>query len=119
MALARAIALDPALILYDEPFAGLDPISMGVTANLIRRLNDSLGATSLIVTHDVAETFAIADYVYMISSQRVAAEGTPEALKRSDDPFVKQFIGGLPDGPVRFHYPAPDYGADLGFGGGQ
>ena len=110
VALARAIALDPALILYDEPFAGLDPISMGVTANLIRRLNDSLGATSLIVTHDVAETFAIADYVYMISSQRVAAEGTPEALKRSDDPFVKQFIGGLPDGPVRFHYPAPDYG---------
>lgn len=119
VALARAIALDPALILYDEPFAGLDPISMGVTANLIRRLNDSLGATSLIVTHDVAETFAIADYVYMISSQRVAAEGTPEALKRSDDPFVKQFIGGLPDGPVRFHYPAPDYGADLGFGGVQ
>ena len=116
VALARTIALDPALILYDEPFAGLDPISMGVTANLIRRLNDALGATSLIVTHDVAETFEIADYVYMISSQRVAAEGTPEELRRSDDPFVKQFIGGLPDGPVRFHYPAPDYGVDLGIG---
>lgn len=87
VALARAIALDPALILYDEPFAGLDPISMGVTANLIRRLNDALGATSLIVTHDVAETFDIADYVYMISSQRVAAEGTPEELRRSEDPL--------------------------------
>ncbi len=116
VALARAIALDPALILYDEPFAGLDPISMGVTANLIRRLNDALGATSLIVTHDVAETFDIADYVYMISSQRVAAEGTPEELRRSEDPFVKQFINGLPDGPVRFQYPAPAFDEDMGFG---
>lgn len=116
VALARTIALDPALIMYDEPFAGLDPISMGVTANLIRNLNDVLGATSIIVTHDVAETFAIADYVYMVSSGRVAAQGTPEELKRSDDPFVRQFIGGLPDGPVRFHYPAGTLADDFGWG---
>ncbi len=113
VALARAIALDPDLILYDEPFAGLDPISMGVTANLIRRLNDALGATSLIVTHDVAETFRIADYVYMISSQHVAAHGTPKALEASDEPFVRQFIRGLPDGPVKFHYPASALADDL------
>lgn len=113
VALARAIALDPALILYDEPFAGLDPISMGVTANLIRRLNDALRATSLIVTHDVAETFAIADYVYMISSGRIAARGTPEELRASEDPLVRQFIDGLPDGPVRFHYPAGDIERDF------
>lgn len=117
VALARTIALDPALILYDEPFAGLDPISMGVTARLIRNLNDALGAASLIVTHDVAETFEIADYVYMISSAKVAAQGTPDELRASQDPFVRQFIGGLPDGPVRFQYPAPDYAADLGFRG--
>lgn len=114
VALARTIALDPALILYDEPFAGLDPISMGVTARLIRDLNDALGATSLIVTHDVAETFDIADYVYMISEARVAAEGTPEEMRRSEDPFVRQFVGGLPDGPVRFQYPAPGFAGDLG-----
>ena len=119
VALARAIALDPALILYDEPFAGLDPISMGVTARLIRALNDALGATSLIVTHDVAETFEIADYVYMISDARVAAEGDPESLKVSSDPFVKQFVGGLPDGPVPFQYHAPDYASDLGFKRGR
>lgn len=115
VALARTIALDPALILYDEPFAGLDPISMGVTARLIRSLNDALGATSLMVTHDVEQTFEIADYVYMISSAKVAAQGTPAALRASDDPFVRQFINGLPDGPVHFQYPAPDYAADLGF----
>ncbi len=113
VALARAIALDPALILYDEPFAGLDPISMGVTANLIRRLNDALRATSLIVTHDVAETFAIADHVYMISSGRIAASGTPEELRASRDPLVRQFIDGLPDGPVRFHYPAGEIERDF------
>ena len=117
VALARTIALDPALIMYDEPFAGLDPISMGVTANLIRNLNDVLGATSIIVTHDVAETFAIADYVYMVSSAKIAAEGTPEALRASDDPFVRQFIEGLPDGPVRFHYPAADAAEDFQIGG--
>ena len=115
VALARTIALDPALILYDEPFAGLDPISMGVTARLIRSLNDALGATSLMVTHDVEQTFEIADYVYMISSAKVAAQGTPAALRASDDPFVRQFINGLPDGPVHFQYPAPDYATDLGF----
>ena len=117
VALARTIALDPALIMYDEPFAGLDPISMGVTANLIRNLNAVLGATSIIVTHDVAETFAIADYVYMVSSAKIAAEGTPEALRASDDPFVRQFIEGLPDGPVRFHYPAADAAEDFQIGG--
>lgn len=116
VALARAIALDPELILYDEPFAGLDPISLGVTAQLIRRLNDALHATSVIVTHDVAETFAIADYIYVISSGRVAAEGTPAVLRDSTDPFVRQFIDGAPDGPVAFHYPAPTIAQDLGVG---
>lgn len=106
VALARATALDPELIMYDEPFAGLDPISMGITARLIRDLNDALNATSIIVTHDVPETFAIADYVYMISSGRIAAEGTPQELSASTDPYVQQFIKGEPDGPVAFHYPA-------------
>ncbi len=115
VALARCVALDPEFIMYDEPFAGLDPISMGVTAQLIRNLNDALGSTSVIVTHDVAETFEIADYVYMISSGKVAAEGTPAELMASDDPFVKQFVQGLPDGPVKFQYPAPDLRTDLGF----
>jgi phospholipid/cholesterol/gamma-HCH transport system ATP-binding protein len=114
VALARAIALDPELILYDEPFAGLDPISLGVTANLIRSLNRALGATSVLVTHDVAESLTIADYVYFIASGKVAAEGTPDALARSTDPFVRQFIDGAPDGPVPFHYPAPSYATDLG-----
>ena len=113
VALARAIALDPALIMYDEPFAGLDPISMGITAQLIRRLTDALNASSLIVTHDVAETFAIADYVYMINAGRIAAEGTPEVLSVSKDPYVRQFLDGAPDGPVRFHYPAADRAADF------
>lgn len=106
VALARAIALDPELIFYDEPFAGLDPISMGVTATLIRDLSKNLHATSIIVTHDVAETFAIADYVYMISSGKVIAEGSPQQLQQSKDPYVQQFIQGQADGPVRFHYPA-------------
>jgi phospholipid/cholesterol/gamma-HCH transport system ATP-binding protein len=115
VALARAIALDPELILYDEPFAGLDPISLGVTANLIRSLTQALGATSVLVTHDVAESLAIADYVYFIASGKVAAEGTPDALAKSTDPFVRQFVDGAPDGPVPFHYPAPSYASDLGF----
>ena len=114
VALARAIALDPELILYDEPFAGLDPISLGVTANLIRSLTDSLGATSILVTHDVAESLVIADYVYFIASGKVAAEGTPAEIRRSTDPFVRQFVDGAPDGPVPFHYPAPPYTEDLG-----
>ena len=106
--------LDPALIMYDEPFAGLDPISLGGTANLIRKLNDALHSTSVIVTHDVVETFEIADYVYMINAGRVAAEGSPEELCRSEEPFVKQFINALPDGPVRFHYPANSIEACFG-----
>jgi phospholipid/cholesterol/gamma-HCH transport system ATP-binding protein len=114
IALARAIALDPELIMYDEPFAGLDPISMGVTANLIRRLNDSTGATSLIVSHDVAECFMICDYAYIISSGRIVGHGTPDELRASDNIEVRQFIGGLPDGPVKFHYPARDYAQDMG-----
>jgi phospholipid/cholesterol/gamma-HCH transport system ATP-binding protein len=115
IALARAIALDPELIMYDEPFAGLDPISMGVAANLIRKLNDTTGATSLMVSHDVQECFAIADYAYLMSSGgKVVAHGTPDTLKESDDAEVRQFIRGEPDGPVRFHYPARPLAEDLG-----
>jgi phospholipid/cholesterol/gamma-HCH transport system ATP-binding protein len=112
VALARAIALDPELILYDEPFAGLDPISLGVTAQLIRRLNDALGASSVVVTHDVAETFRIADQVAVLapspSGARLVALGTPEALQASDDPYLRQFLQGQTQGPVGFHYPASD-----------
>ena len=115
IALARAMALDPELIMYDEPFAGLDPISMGVAANLIRKLNDTTGATSLIVSHDVQECFLICDYAYLLSSQgRVVAHGRPDELRASTHPEVRQFIGGEPDGPVRFHYPAPPLAEDLG-----
>jgi len=114
IALARAIALDPELIMYDEPFAGLDPISMGVAANLIRRLNDATGATSLIVSHDVQECFLISDYAYLISSGRIVGHGTPAELKASDDPEVRQFIRGEPDGPVPFHYPAPPVAEGFG-----
>ena len=114
IALARAIALDPELIMYDEPFAGLDPISMGVAANLIRKLNDSTGATSLIVSHDVQECFAIADYAFLMSSGgKVVAHGTPDQLRESTDAEVRQFIRGEPDGPVRFHYPARPLAEDL------
>jgi phospholipid/cholesterol/gamma-HCH transport system ATP-binding protein len=113
VALARAIALDPDLIMYDEPFAGLDPISLGVAANLIRRLNDATGATSLVVSHDVHECFLISDYVYVISGGRIVGHGTPAEVQASDDPEVLQFIRGEPDGPVRFHYPARDYREDL------
>jgi len=114
-ALARAISLDPELIMYDEPFAGLDPISMGVAANLIRKLNDATGSTSLIVSHDVQECFSIADYAYLMSSGgKVVSHGTPDTLRDSDDPEVRQFIRGEPDGPVRFHYPARPLAEDLG-----
>ena len=114
VALARAIALDPPLIMYDEPFAGLDPISLGITARLIRDLNNALGATSLLVTHDVEETFEIADYVYFIADGRIAAEGTPADLNRSTDPFVRQFLDAAPDGPVPFHYPGQTLEDDFG-----
>ena len=117
VALARAIALDPELIMYDEPFAGLDPISLGVTANLIRRLNDALGATSIIVTHDVEESLAIVDYVYFLAEGKIVARGTPDEIRESALPYVRQFVSGAPDGPVRFHYPAQDYAAELGMGG--
>ncbi|WP_255532905.1 ABC transporter ATP-binding protein [Polynucleobacter sp. CS-Odin-A6] len=114
VALARAIALDPPLIMYDEPFAGLDPISLGITARLIRDLNQALGATSLLVTHDVEETFEIADYVYFIANGRIGAEGTPAELSRSTDPFVRQFLDASPDGPVPFHYPGQSLEEDFG-----
>ena len=113
VALARAIALDPAIIMYDEFFAGLDPISMGVICSLIRSLNDALGATSIIVSHDVKETFLIADYVYFVANGVVAAEGTPDDLMKSTLPFVHQFVHGDKDGPVPFHYAAGDYQAEL------
>jgi phospholipid/cholesterol/gamma-HCH transport system ATP-binding protein len=115
VALARAIALDPEVLLYDEPFTGLDPIAMGVTANLIRKLNDATGATSLVVSHDVEECFAICDYAYIMAAPgRVIAHGRPEELNASTDPMVRQFIRGEPDGPVPFHYPAPPLAQDLG-----
>jgi phospholipid/cholesterol/gamma-HCH transport system ATP-binding protein len=114
VALARAIALDPMLIMYDEPFTGLDPISTGVIANLIRRLNDALGATSILVTHDVEESFKIADYIYFVSAGVIVAEGTPASLRGSMEPFVHQFVHGETDGPVPFHYPADAYASDLG-----
>ena len=115
IALARAISLDPELIMYDEPFAGLDLISLGVAANLIRKLNDATGATSLMVSHDVQECFAICDYAYLMSSGgKVVAHGKPDELNDSDDPEVRQFIRGEPDGPVRFHYPAAPIAEDLG-----
>jgi phospholipid/cholesterol/gamma-HCH transport system ATP-binding protein len=113
VALARSIALDPQLILYDEPFTGLDPISFGVISRLIRSLNDSLGATSIIVTHDVQEALGVVDYVYFMAAGRVVTQGTPDDIRRSHEPFVNQFVNGSSEGPVPFHYPAPDYGADL------
>jgi phospholipid/cholesterol/gamma-HCH transport system ATP-binding protein len=113
VALARSIALDPQLILYDEPFTGLDPISFGAIVRLIRTLNDSLGATSIIVTHDVQEALDVVDYVYFMAAGSVIAQGTPDEIRASPEPFVNQFVNGKPDGPVPFHYPAPDYVADL------
>jgi phospholipid/cholesterol/gamma-HCH transport system ATP-binding protein len=114
VALARAIALDPQLIMYDEPFAGLDPISMGVTANLIRALNDALGSTSILVSHDVHESFTIADYVYFLSQGKIVAQGTPEQMLASSDPYVRQFVHAESDGPVPFHYPGRSLAEDLG-----
>jgi phospholipid/cholesterol/gamma-HCH transport system ATP-binding protein len=115
VALARSIALDPQLLLYDEPFAGLDPISLGTIANLIRTLNDALGSTSIVVSHDVQETFQIADYIYVMGAGKILAEGTPESLNDSNVPEVRQFLRGDRDGPVAFHYPSKAISADLGF----
>ena len=114
VALARAIALEPDLVLYDEPFAGLDPISLGIAARLIRDLNDALGLTSIVVSHDLHETFGIADEVAMIANGRVVAQGTPDELRRSEDPLVRQFVGAQPEGPVRFHQPAVPVRQDFG-----
>lgn len=116
VALARAIALDPMLVMYDEPFAGLDPISLGVTGNLIRRLTETLGLTSLVVTHDVQESLKIVDYVYFVSEGVIVAEGTAAEIRASGLPYVHQFVHGEPDGPVPFHYPAPHYAEDLRLG---
>jgi phospholipid/cholesterol/gamma-HCH transport system ATP-binding protein len=116
VALARAIALDPELIMYDEPFAGLDPISLGTAAQLIRRLNDTLGITSIVVSHDLEETFAIADQVIVLANGKIAAQGTPKEVMGSVDPLVDQFVHARADGPVAFHYPGPTVAQD--FGGG-
>jgi len=105
VALARAIVLEPELILYDEPFAGLDPISLGITARLIRDMTNHLHCASILITHDVQESFAIADYVYMVGQGRMIAHGTPEQLSASNDPYVRQFLDGAPDGPIAFRYP--------------
>lgn len=113
VALARAIAMDPMLVMYDEPFTGLDPISMGVIVKLIREVNDTLGMTSLVVTHDVREACTIADYMYLLGDGKVIGEGTPDEMLESDVPDVRQFMNGLPDGPVRYHYPAPDSAEDF------
>jgi phospholipid/cholesterol/gamma-HCH transport system ATP-binding protein len=118
VALARSIALDPLLIMYDEPFTGLDPISLTVIGNLIRRLTDALGMTSVVVTHDVQESLKIVDYVYFISDGVIAAHGTPDEVRESVAPFVHQFVHGEEDGPVTFHYPAKAYASDLKLEGG-
>ncbi|WP_332748814.1 ABC transporter ATP-binding protein [Hydrogenophaga sp.] len=116
VALARAIALDPELVMYDEPFAGLDPISLGTAARLIRQLNDAMGLTSIVVSHDLDETFHIADQVIVLANGKIAAQGTPDEVRHSEDPLVKQFVNALPDGPVRFHHPGPSLEEDFGNG---
>ncbi|MBO9679094.1 MAG: ABC transporter ATP-binding protein [Acidovorax sp.] len=124
VALARAVVLDPELVMYDEPFAGLDPISLGTAAQLIRQLNDAMGLTTILVSHDVEETFRVADHVIVLGPGCVAAQGTPEEVRASSDPLVHQFVHALPTGPVPFHYPGPDVAQDFGpsgtsFGGGN
>ena len=114
VALARAIVLDPELVMYDEPFAGLDPISLGTAAQLIRRLNDAMGLTSIVVSHDLEETFQIADQVVILANGRIAAQGTPDEVKRSTDPLVQQFVQAQAEGPVQFHYPGPSVEQDFG-----
>ena len=114
VALARAIALDPELVMYDEPFSGIDPISVGTSAKLIRQLNDSMGLTSLFVSHEIEQTFAIADHVIILANGKVAAQGTPQEVLHSTDPLVYQYVNALPEGPVRFHYPAVTVEDDFG-----
>ena len=109
-----SLCMNPEIMLFDEPFAGLDPISMGVIANLIRNLNDALGSTSILVSHDVHESFAIADYVYFLSQGKIVAHGSPEEMRNSADPYVKQFVHAELDGPVPFHYPGHSFAEDLG-----
>ncbi len=113
-ALARAVVLDPMLVMYDEPFAGLDPIALAVIGQLIRKLNDALGATSIVFSHDIVEAMLIVDYLYFVSDGQIMGEGTPEEIRRSELPFVKQFVHGETDGPVPFHYPARPYPIDVG-----
>ena len=117
VALARAVALDPMLMLYDEPFAGLDPIAMAVIGELMRKLNGALGATSIVVSHDVVECLEIVDYVYLVSDGVIVGEGTPDEMRRSRLPYVRQFVQGELEGPVPFHYPARSYGDDVGLSG--
>lgn len=114
VALARAIALDPMMIMYDEPFTGQDPISMGVLVRLIKLMNDTLGLTSVVVSHDIHETLQIADYVYILSAGKIVGRGTPAELDNTSNPWVQQFVHALPDGPVHFHYPAPSLEEDMG-----
>jgi phospholipid/cholesterol/gamma-HCH transport system ATP-binding protein len=114
VALARAIALDPELVMYDEPFSGIDPISVGTSAKLIRQLNDSMGLTSVFVSHEIEQTFAIADHVIILANGKVASQGTPQEVLHSTDPLVYQYVNALPEGPVRFHYPAVTVGDDFG-----
>ena len=114
IALARAIALDPELVMYDEPFSGLDPISLGTAARLIRQLNDSMGLTSVFVSHELEQTFAISDHVIILANGKVAMQGTPDQVRHSTDPLVYQYVNALSDGPVRFHYPGPSVAEDFG-----
>ena len=114
VALARAIAVDPMIAMYDEPFAGLDPISLNVIADLIRKSTDALGSTSIVVTYDVSESLKLVDYIYVVSDGVIAGEGTPAELLASEDPFLKQFLHALPDGPVRFHFPGGTLAEDVG-----
>jgi phospholipid/cholesterol/gamma-HCH transport system ATP-binding protein len=114
VALARAIALDPELVMYDEPFSGLDPIALGTASRLIRHLNDAMGLTSVFVSHEIEQTFAIADQVIILVNGQVATQGTPQEIRKSQDPLVKQYVNALPDGPVRFHYPGLTVAEDFG-----
>jgi phospholipid/cholesterol/gamma-HCH transport system ATP-binding protein len=114
VALARAIALDPELVMYDEPFSGLDPISLGTASQLVRHLNDSLGLTSVVVSHELEQSFALADKIILLSNGKIVAQGSPTEIRSNPDPMVQQYVNALPDGPVRFHYPAEPIDIDLG-----